>query len=465
MARPATTLAATSLSKAATTLIWARAAIGPLVSNCQITVAANTLTVGGSISGNGSLTKAGAGTLILTASNTYTGNTTVNGGTLQLNTASSSQVSDGQLASPTITVNSGGFLGLNAADVLGYTPNREALVISGGTVSNVTAAARVTIGDTITMTGGVLTGSGNGDPYGVYSLLMLQSGEIGFNVTSDANGNPAIVSAKTIALQIWPQAGNITFNVVRGAASPASDFTVYSSIIPFLGGGGGITQVGNGIMTLAGSNTYFGTTVIGGGTLQIGAGGNTGSLSTSSAISDSGALAFVRSDSVTQGKQFSGSPITGSGGLVQLGPGTLVLTAANAYTGGTTVSGGVLQLGNSAALGNGGLTANAGTVDLAGYSPAVLYLACRGHDHQQGLGRLDADGQPIDRDHLRRQAGRWGHQQAGPLANRFGHPDPQRHEQLQRRNDRERRHAAAHQRFRHSGWDEPDRRRGRDLHL
>ena len=50
-----------------------------------ITVAQNTLTIGGVISGSGdALTKAGAGTLILSAANTYTGNTLILGGTLAL---------------------------------------------------------------------------------------------------------------------------------------------------------------------------------------------------------------------------------------------------------------------------------------------------------------------------------------------------------------------------------------------
>ena len=55
--------------------------------NRQVTVSGNTLTVGGAIGDGGSgysLTKAGSGTLTLSGANTYTGNTTVSGGTLEI---------------------------------------------------------------------------------------------------------------------------------------------------------------------------------------------------------------------------------------------------------------------------------------------------------------------------------------------------------------------------------------------
>jgi autotransporter-associated beta strand protein len=67
--------------------------------------------------------------------------------------------------------------------------------------------------------------------------------------------------------------------------------------------------------------------------------------------------------------------ITGSGSLVQLGPGTLILNVANAYSGSTVISGGSLQIGDAGALGTGGLVANAGTLDLNGRSPTVASLS------------------------------------------------------------------------------------------
>ncbi len=62
--------------------------------------AANTVTLSGTLSGNGGLTKNGAGTLILGGYNSYAGDTTVNNGTLQLNTASLNANAAVRLASP-----------------------------------------------------------------------------------------------------------------------------------------------------------------------------------------------------------------------------------------------------------------------------------------------------------------------------------------------------------------------------
>jgi autotransporter-associated beta strand protein len=101
-------------------------------------------------------------------------------------------------------------------------------------------------------------------------------------------------------------------------------------------------------LILSGTNTYTGATTISAGTLQIGAAGTTGRLSTSSAITNNGALVFNRSNAVTQGTDFA-SVIAGTGSVTQSGAGKLTLSGANTYTGATSVSAGTIAVNGSLA--------------------------------------------------------------------------------------------------------------------
>jgi autotransporter-associated beta strand protein len=117
------------------------------------------------------------------------------------------------------------------------------------------------------------------------------------------------------------------------------------------------TKSGAGTLLINGAGSYTGTTTISAGTLQLGNGGTTGSLSTSSAIVDNANLTINRSNAVLQGTDFTGNAITGSGSLTQAGSGTTTLSAANTYGGGTTVSAGTLTAsGTGAKLGNANVT-------------------------------------------------------------------------------------------------------------
>ncbi len=64
-------------------------------------------------------------------------------------------------------------------------------------------------------------------------------------------------------------------------------------------------------------------------------------------MTDNGNLAFNRTDTVT----FPGI-VSGTGSLSQVGTGTLTLTAADTYAGGTTISAGTLQIGNGGTSGS-----------------------------------------------------------------------------------------------------------------
>ena len=96
---------------------------------------------------------------------------------------------------------------------------------------------------------------------------------------------------------------------------------------------------------MTGENTYTGETTINDGTLQLGNGGTTGSITGN--VANNGILAFNRSDSVT-----FGGVISGAGSVQQNGIGTTVLIGNNTYTGGTIINAGTLQLGNGGTAGS-----------------------------------------------------------------------------------------------------------------
>jgi outer membrane autotransporter protein len=119
-----------------------------------------------------------------------------------------------------------------------------------------------------------------------------------------------------------------------------SDVLTFNGVIS---GAGSVQQIGPGTTILAGANTYTGGTTISAGTLQLGNGGTTGSITGN--VIDNGILAFNRSDSVT----FNGV-IGGQGALVKQGGGTLTLTGMSTeFTGPTTVDEGSLIVDGSIA--------------------------------------------------------------------------------------------------------------------
>ena len=88
-----------------------------------------------SISGNGGVLKIGPGTLSFSAAQTYSGGTTVNGGTLEVNST---------LASPTVTVNTGGALA-GAGTVNNVVVNAGGSLSPGVGLSGTLTAAAVTL--------------------------------------------------------------------------------------------------------------------------------------------------------------------------------------------------------------------------------------------------------------------------------------------------------------------------------
>ena len=124
------------------------------------------------------------------------------------------------------------------------------------------------------------------------------------------------ISAGTLELGDGGTRGGIVGNVVNNSILNfnRADTMIIDGVIS---GSGAVNQIGAGTTILAADNTYTGPTTIASGTLQVGNGGTTGTLG-SGPLVNNGTLAFSRSDTVTLTNVMSGS-----GGLQQVGPGTL----------------------------------------------------------------------------------------------------------------------------------------------
>ncbi|ECO3832954.1 autotransporter outer membrane beta-barrel domain-containing protein, partial [Salmonella enterica subsp. enterica] len=115
-----------------------------------------------------------------------------------------------------------------------------------------------------------------------------------------------------------------------------------------IGGTGRVEKSGDETLTLSGSNTYTGGTLISGGTLVA---TNVEALGTGD-VTDNAVL------ELNTGGDFINN-IGGTGRVEKSGDDTLTLSGSNSYTGGTLISGGTLVATNVDALGSGDVTDNA----------------------------------------------------------------------------------------------------------
>ena len=292
----------------------------------------NSITDGSSAS---SITKDGLGTLTLAGANSYSGGTTIAAGT-----------------GGTIVVSNATGLGTGGA------------VVGTGTVLNING---VTISNPLT-----LNGSG-----------ILNSGSLTGTGTAGVSGNIILDNNTTI-----------------GVANGADTLTLSGTVSDF-GAGHDLTKVGSGTLVLSGPNTYRGDTTLSAGTLTLGDNSALGVASPTTALkmADGTTLSFLNSGNfnIANNVQISGtasftppagttqtlSGVISDGGsagtLNMTGAGTLALTNANTYSGGTTISNGVLAAGHQTggtidALGSGDVTLDGGTLraDVSGQLPNTL---------------------------------------------------------------------------------------------
>lgn len=261
-----------------------------------------------------SLTKNGAGTWILTGTNTYSGGTTVVAGELIVGAGGP-----------------GGTLGLGP--------------VNDGTSIDINRTGTLTVGGVISETG---------------------------SVTSDGSGTVILANNNTYRGGTTINAGTLQVGNGGGTGSlynqgPIVDnslvaFDTTGSFV-YLGNGlisgpGNVIVQGGGFQKFIGANTYTGWTRIDSGSIFQPCEGNTGGLA-SSVVTNNGVLRLVRQDNGVF--SYSGN-IVGSGS-VQVGAnngnaGDVTLTGSNSYTGGTFIGDNAVILGDNANPGSGAFLGN-----------------------------------------------------------------------------------------------------------
>ena len=273
------------------------------------------------ISGSGGLTKAGAGTLILSGTNSsYAGKTAVNGGTLMISADLGLGAVPGATVTDQLTLN-GGTLSAPA----GFTMNSKrglTLGAAGGTID-------VATGQSLSY-GYLISGTGNLTKNGSGTL------ELSYSTTDHTYGNLTL------------NAGTVAINKSSGL------------------GTGTVTINGGTIRADTATLRSPPNAVILNGDVTLGAAG-TGNLNFTGPWTINGAARTITVDTITVTNAAAIGEEAAGRGLIKAGSGKLVLTATNTYTGNTTINAGILELTQTVPT-----LATSSTVSIA--SGAVLQL-------------------------------------------------------------------------------------------
>ncbi|EIV0972440.1 autotransporter-associated beta strand repeat-containing protein [Salmonella enterica] len=307
------------------------------------------------ISGSGQVVKSGDETLTLSGANSYTGGTTISGGTL---------IASNVEALGTGDVTDNAVLELNTGGDFDNAISGSGQVVKSGDETLTLSGTNTYTGGT-TISGGTLVAT---------SVDALGSGDVTDDATLELNTGGTFDNAISGSGQVVKSGDDVL--TLSGANSYSggtliSDGTLVASNVEALGtgdvtdnatlelntggtfdnvisGSGQVVKSGDDTLTLSGSNTYTGGTLISDGTL----------VATSVDALGSGDVTDNATLELNTGGDFTNN-ISGSGQVVKSGDETLTLSGANSYTGGTTISGGTLVASNVEALGSGDVTDNA----------------------------------------------------------------------------------------------------------
>ncbi|RFC41660.1 MAG: Autotransporter-associated beta strand repeat-containing protein, partial [Verrucomicrobia bacterium] len=335
-------------------------------------------------SGAASLTKAGSGLLILSGSNTYTGNTVLNGGTLRLSGGSASIGLPG--ASNSLTLRQDATFDVNGAGLSSslYTGGTLTLstvgILSGaGNLDNTApGASALSLGSSSTAATGVFTGVISNSSG---TLTVVRNGASGTQYLTGLNtytGATVLSGGATLAVTSLANGG--TASGIGASSNAAANLVFNGGILQYTGSTPYFTQftqtpsvATDRLFTLAGNATLDSSGNYGNNDLAA-ASQNNATL----VFSNTGSLAFTGTGTRTltlTGNSTGDNEIalklvnngTAALSVTKSGTGQWLLSGTNTYSGTTTVSAGILQAQDGIGLSpNSNLTLNGGVFQSSG---------------------------------------------------------------------------------------------------
>lgn len=331
-----------------------------LNSNTVITVGANSnFVVDGTITGTGDLTLQGGGRITLNGSNSYGGTTYLYASTT-LSVGNSNALSTGALytsSGSTLDIQNG----VNIANFIYLWGPLTLNVAAGatGTVSGVIADVDDPFGLVKTGTGTLVVSGTN--TFGGQS--EIRAGILRVDNVKALGTNQVTINGGTLQAGL---SGTLANNlIVIGAAGGTIDtngfnLTIAGDIVDLPPPAGVLTKSGAGTLTLTGHSTYTGATLVTAGTLQAGI-ANAFSAASAYTVSSGATLdlggfsqvigslagsgqvslgtATLKAGADNSSTMFDGQ-VTGTGGFVKQGTGTMTLGAAGSMAGPATVEAG-----------------------------------------------------------------------------------------------------------------------------